>query len=634
MTATAKLAEWEGFVIANGWQAQAYELAAVVGQPVDAIQRLRDTGACSRLDEPKSFAELFTLWHGREPDEDDWPPPRKRADGAYEWQPPEVALLASLVGQISQAEIAEVLTARLRERTGDPEAERTRISIQVRTNQIGLQTSDVVGGLTTAEAAREIRSFAIVYQAIEKGELPTRRIGRLHLIDYEAWAKWKAKRVFPPAGYVRLSAIRESLGIRSDKLSEYARMGLIPTAIRCNPYGTGGPSTQFGVWWISKETADQLLADRRAGRSMPWHGKYTDNLRTTYRLWEKRKHPAACKTCAEIWGERGVPQDFEEYSARYPALAHGAKRHLTRPWTPGATLAEVAAQAGKTVEAVQQAIENGVLAAAAEDGVLYVSRTDATRWIARKCPDGESGRSWTTLEAACNDYLFTMRELRNLIDAGELKVRIGLSGTDKGVAEYVLRHQCGQLREKIGFTEEEAARRLGVTVERFRHLVEGVDWRNAEKIPLVTVQAVRKRLESRHGYTIEEAAEVLGETEAWVKAQIEKGATRVSRAKWDRRRLYITEPMLQRLREVSEQPVEVGKLGAEWLPLSEAALEAGVSLATLSAWSVKGELAYREHRGVRRYHREAVRARARRYWESPKFLRATPPVWLQAEVRR
>lgn len=632
MSQSAKLADWEKFVIANGWQAQAYELAAVVGQPVDAIQNLRATGACSRLDKAKDFAELFALWHGREPGEDDWPAPRKiGSHGTYEWQPPEIAMLASLVGQISQASIAEVLTARLREKTGDPEAERTLTAVQVRTNLIGLQTTDVVGGLTTAEAARDIGSFAIVNQTIDKGELKTWRVGRLHVIPYAEWEAWKAKRVFPPDGYVQLSSIREPLAIKSDKLSEYARMGLIPTAIRCNPYGTKGPSTQFGTWWISKETAEQLLADRRAGRQMPWHGKYTDNLRTTYKLWEKRKHPAACKTCAEIWGEQGVPQNFEEYSARYPALAHGAKRHLTRPWSPGITVEEVATQAGKTVQEVQQAIDNGVLAATAEEGVQYVTRTDATRWIARKCPDGESARSWITLDTACDTYFFTMRELRGFIDAGDLKTKIGVTGTAKGV-EYVLRHQCGQLREKIGFTEEQAARRLGITVERFRHLVEGVDWRAAEKIPLVTVQAVRKRLESRQGYTIEEAAAALGRTEGWVKEQIEKGATRVSRAKWDRRRLYITEPMLQRLREVSEQPAEVEKLGAEWLSLSEAALEAAVSLATLNAWGVKGELAYKEHKGVRHYHREAVRARARKYWENPRLHRAVPPAWFQEEA--
>lgn len=633
MTNPGKLADWEEFVIAHGSQAQTYELATIVGQPAEAIQRLRSTGACSRHDKAKDFAELFALWHGREPGEDDWPAPRKGGGGHYEWQVPEVALLASLVGQISQAEIAEVLTARLREKTGDPEAERTKNSTQVRTNKIGLQTTDVVGGLTTAEAAREIGSFAIINQMIDKGELPSRRIGRLHVIPYDAWKEWKSKRVFPPAGYVQLSTIKEALAIKSDKLSEYARMGLIPTAVRCNPYGTKGPSTQFGTWWISPETADQLLADRRAGRQMPWHGKYTDNLRTTFKLWEKRKHPASCKTCAEIWGDQGVPRDFEEYSTRYPAIAHGAKRHLTRPWSPGLTLEEVAGHTGKTVEEVRQAIENGVLAANVEEGVQYVSRTDATRWVARKCPNGEGARSWISLQTASDSYFFTLRELRRFIDSGELKTKIGTDGAARGV-EYVPRQQCAQLRENIGFTEEQAARRLGITVERFRHLVEGVDWRQAEKIPLVTVQAVCKRLESRHGYTIEEAAEALGRTEGWVKEQIEKGATRVSRAKWDRRRLYITEPMLRRLREASEQPVEVDKLGAEWLSLSEAALEAAVSLATLNAWGVKSELEYREHKGVRHYHREAVRAKARKYWQTVRFHRATPPAWLQDETRK
>lgn len=625
MTETAKLPDWVIFVIENGWHAQAYELAHVVGQPVEAIQRLRAQQVLSHLDKPKNFAELFALWNGREPVEDDWPVPRRmRANGTYEWHPPEVALLASLVGQISQAEIAEVLTARLREKTGDPEAERSKAAVQVRTNQIGLQTTDVVGGLTTAEAAREIGSFAIVNQMIDKGELPTHRIGRLHVIPYPAWQEWKSKRVFPPAGYVQLSTFKKALGIKSDKLSEYAGMGLIPTAIRCNPYGTKGPSTQFGTWWISKKTADQLLADRRAGLQMPWCGKYTDNLRTSYKLWEARKHPADCKTCTEIWGEEGVPKTFEEYSARYPGLAHGAKRHLTRPWSPGITLEEVAAQAGRSVEYVRQAIENGVLAVNAIQGALFVSRTDATRWITRKCPDGESARSWISLDVACDAYFFTMRELRGFIASGDLKVKAGANG-----AECVLRHQCGQLREKIGFTEEQAARRLGISVDRFRHLVDGVDWRAAEKIPLVTVQAVRKRLESRQGYTIEEAAIALGCSEGWVKEQIEKGTTRVSRAKWDRRRLYITEPMLQRLRKALEQPVEVEKLGAEWLSLSEAALEAAVSLATLNAWGVKGELPYREHKGVRHYHREAVRARARKYWEKPRLHRAIPPAWLQ-----
>ena len=112
--------------------------------------------------------------------------------------------------------------------------------------------------------------------------------------------------------------------------------------------------------------------------------------------------------------------------------------------------------------------------------------------------------------------------------------------------------RSGQLREKIGFTEDEAAGRLGITVERFRYLLDGVDWRQSEKIPLVTVQAVRKRMDSRHGYTIEEVAGELGKTVQWVNEQIDAGVIRVSRAQWDLRRRYVSALMLARLRKAAE----------------------------------------------------------------------------------
>ena len=623
------LADWELFVIANGWRAQAHELAAVLGRTVDEVQQIRATGACTRLEQAKGYSELFALWHGRPPTDDEWPAPRKAgANGAYEWLAPEVALLASLVGQISVDGIAEVLTARLREVTGDPAAERSKNAVQVRINLIGLQSSDVVGGLTTTEAARDINSLAIVNQMIAKREIPAFRIGRLWVIPYAAWQEWKNRRVFPPDGYVQLSTLRAALGIRSDKLSEYARMELIPTAIRCNPYGTKGPSTQFGTWWLAKEVADQLLADRRAGKPMPWHGKYSDNLKTTYKLWKQRQHPESCQTCAAIWGEGGAPATFEDYVARYPGLAHGAKRHLTRPWSPGLTLEEVAAQASRDVAEVRLAIDNGVLAASDEGGTRYVSRTDATRWCARHCPTGEGDRSWIALKTASSQYLFSMRELQDFIASGALKTKTGTEGAARGVV-YVSRHQCGQLREKIGFTEDEAARRLGITVERFRYLLDGVDWRQSEKIPLVTVQAVRKRMESRHGYTIEEAAGEMGKTVQWVNEQIDAGVIRVSRAQWDRRRRYISAPMLARLRKAAESgPEKAETLGPEWLSLSEAAQEAGVCTTTLIRWATHEGMARREVNTRWRYHREAVRAHARRYWQNVRFHRATPPAWL------
>lgn len=628
-------ADWRRFILMNGWRAPAHVLAAVLSRTAEEVERVRRTHACTRLRKAKCFAELFTLWHGRAPADDEWPIPRKAgAHGHYEWQAPELALLASLVGRLGNAEIAQTLTNRLRERTGDLRAARTRAAVQQRVNKIGMQSTDVLGGITTTEAGREIDSLAIVHQAIHKKQLRPFRVGRLWVIPHDVWEAWKAKRVFPPNGFVLLSSIREALSIRSDKLSEFARMGYVPTAVRCNPYGTRGPSTQFGTWYIDAKVAARLVADRRAGRPMPWHGKpMADNLHATFRLWENRKHPTSCNTCADIWGRRGAPRSYEDYAARYPALAHGAKRHLTRPWSPGLTIGEVAASAGCSANRVRRAIANGMLNATPDGRFQYVSRTDATRWRARRCPTGESNKSWISLRTACKQYLFTLPELRGFIASKKLKTRTGIGGAARGVV-YVSRHQCGQLREKIGFTEEQAARRVGVSVARLRTLLEGVDWRKANGIPLATVQAVLKRLQSRDGYTIEQAANKLGMPVQWVLARKQDGTVKVSRAKWDRRRVYITEPMLQRLKEAKRKPVQRERLSADWMRLSDAAQDAGVCTTTLIRWAENGELERRPSRTGWRYHRGAVRSQARRYWKSVRFHRATPPDWYLNSANR
>jgi len=632
--AHAEDASWQQFVLANGWRARLHELAAVVGRPEDEVERVRRTTACARLKQSKAFAELFALWRGRAPSDNEWPKPGKAGSGGYEWQPPELALLASLVGQLAIEAIAQILTGRLRERTGDPSAQRTRTSVQVYINKIGLQTTDVLNGITTAAAGREIGSRVIVHDAIRKKQLRARRVGRLWVIPHAAWSEWKAKRVFPPDGYVLLNALRESLAIRSDKLSEFARMGYVPTAIRCNPFGVKGPSTKFGTWYVDKKVADQLLADRRAGRPMPWHGKpLADNLRAAFKLWQSRKHPPACATCAEIWGEKGVPQSYEAYADQYHPLAHGAKRHLSRAWTPGLTVPELATYAGRSASHVRRAISNGMLKPSLLGGRQYVTRTDATRWIARKCPTGDGEKSWVSLETACKQHLFTKQELRGFIADNQLISKVGTDGAMRGVV-YVSRHQCAQLREKLGFTEEQAARRAGVTVQRLRLLLDGVNWRGAEGIPLPTLQAVIKRLESREGHTLEEAAEILGTTLQWVKARKDDGTIKVSQAKWDRRRVYITEPMLKRLQQAMHDPAPREQLSSEWLRLSDAAQEAGVSTTTLMNWATSGDLKRRESSNGFRYHREAVRARARTYWLTVRFHRATPPEWLGVESPR
>ena len=616
------------FVIDHGHRADAKDLAFILACPVEDVVRLRATGACSKGGPRRTFAELFSLWHGREPADDEWPPPRKKAHGSYDWQGRELALLASLIGRFGAEQISQILSERLRQVTGDPTAERGRQSVQNTITRIGLQSKDVVGGITTTEAGHEIGSLAIVHQAIAKGTLRAHRVGRLWVIPHAAWAEWKAKRVFPPPGYVPLATLRQPLGIQSDKLSEFARMGYVPTAVRCNPHGAGVPSTQFGSWYIDPAVAESLVADRHEGRPMPWHRKpLADNLRATYKLWQQRQHPRHCEMCASIWGHDGAPSSFEDYVQRYPPLAHGAKRHLTLPWTPGISVTEVAEKAGCTAELVRRAITNGALAASHQDGGIHITRTDATRWISRGRPTGGERGSWISIETARKRYLFSDQELESFIAQKQLRSKVGKDGAMRGIV-YVSRQQCADLRETIGFTEHEAAARAGLSVEAFRGMLEGLDWRGTGGIPLTTVQAVIKRRQSRHGHTIDEAASALSQDASWVRARVNDGTVRLHRARWAAARVYLSEPMMRRLRKALETPQQPVQLQKDWLRLSKAASEAGVTAATILRWAKSGELERIHAANGWKYLRASVRARAYLYWQTVRFRRVTPPPWL------
>ncbi len=172
-----------------------------------------------------------------------------------------------------------------------------------------------------------------------------------------------------------------------------------------------------------------------------------------------------------------------------------------------------------------------------------------------------------------------------------------------------------------------------VTVPRLRRLLEGVDWRGQKGIPLDTVNAVIKRLQSREGFTLEEAYRRLRVTESWVRERIKDGTVRVARAKWDSRRIYITKEMFERLRRVKGKPIKREKFTENWIFLSQASREAAVSTATIIKWADSGRIRRRKsHLGLR-YQRRQVRTCARHYWKHPKFRRAVPPAWLQEKGR-
>lgn len=623
--------DWQRFVLAHGRKAHIHELAAVIGQPAKEILKLRNTGACARLKKIKRFTELFALWHGRPPRDNEWPAPRKSHRGSYNWQAPELALLASLVGRLGKAQISQILTKRLRKLSGDRKAERSPNSIQMAINhRLGMVTTDVVGGITIAEAGREINTRAVVYQAIRQGSLKPFRVGRLWVIPREKWEAWKATRAFPPKGYVQLSRLRGPFGIRSDKLSEWARMGYIPTAIRCNPFGMDLKQTRFGTWFIDPKVAKKLIADRRAGRPMPWWGKpEPGNLKITWKLLEQRRHPDTCRTCAQIWGRKGSPVKFEDYMKRYPPLAHGAKRHLTRPWDPGLSPTEVARHCRRSYSAVLSAILNGILPSIRRGGRWFVTRTEATRWKSRKCPMGGAVKSWISLETATKQYFFTPAQLRRHIGNGKLRSKVGTNGPMRGIT-YVMRVQCARLRESEGFTEKQAAKRVGVSIARLRTLLRGVNWRGASGIPLDIVNAVIKRYQSQQGYTLQEAAAELEMPLQWVHERKLDGTIRVMRAKWDARRLYVTAEMFRRLEAAKRSGVKKERFTADWLFLSKAATDAGVSTATLNKWALAGEIRRRESASGWRYLRSSVRRRARKFWITARFKRAVAPAWMRA----
>jgi len=628
--------DWRSFVLEHGWHARRDHLAHVLGVPVDAVDALRRRAHVCRPGARQGFAELFTLWHGRPPADEEWPAPRPRTCRGgitYEWQAPELALVASLVGRVGPGEIRQVLAERLRRVTGDPAAGRSRYAVQNMINRIGLQASDVVGGLTVAEAARRIGTRSILDHYIRRGKIRIVTVGRLHVIPHEEFERFRAGRVFRPQGYVRLAPLKRALGIRSDKLSEWARMGYVPSAIRCNPTGTHEHSTQFGTWYIDPKVARKLLADRRAGRPMPWWGKPTaDNLRRTYALWLERRHPTCCTACRDIWGAEGPPATREAYYRRYPPLEHGAKRHLSRPWCPGLTPAEVATASHVSRRIVLHAIAIGVLRATKFGRRWFVSKTDAVRWKWRRCTTGDHAKSWLSISSACRFYGFTHAEVDGYIASDRLRVKVGCIGAQRDV-RYVLKQQVRDLRDELGYSEREAARRLRVSVARLRVLLRGLEWRTAPRIPADVVHAAAKRQVSLQGATFAEVARILRKPVSWVRREVYAGTIRPLRAKWHKHRLYVSMPQFKRLCEVALEPPKRERWSIDWLLVSDAAQVAGVSIGTVMRWAEAGEVSRRRSPTGWRYHRRSVMHRARSYWRTQRFKRAVPPAWLVDEQR-
>ena len=363
---------WQAFVLEHGRNVRSAWLARILDVSAETIERFRQKRPCNRSG-LRTYSDLFAAWRGQPAAESDWPLPVRRKNGAYEWLQPELTLLASLVGTMSKKQLAGVLTSRLRRVTGDAIATRDLNSVQMAIGRLGLQASDVVGGITAKEAADRVGSLAVVQQAITSGHLRTYRVGRLHVIPHAEFDRWFATRERPPDGWIRLASLREPLGMSSDsKLPEYAALGYVPDVRRVQGIGSAR-----GVWYIAPNRARQILEDAQAGRALPWHGKpLPGNQRMMWRKWQARKH-RHCRRCRAIW-QGPAPATFDAFCARYGSLTLGDKRHLThdqrrrrtrssRPWgttrahrRAGLTVADAARELHQPTKWIRNLIRRGL----------------------------------------------------------------------------------------------------------------------------------------------------------------------------------------------------------------------------------------------------------------------------------
>jgi hypothetical protein len=424
---------WQQFVLEHGRGTRDTWLARVLEQPVAAIRRVRQTGACKQLPKRLDFGQLFARWHGRPPADDEWPAPEKQGAG-YEWLQPELTLVARLVGNTPVTAIAAVLTERLQRLTGDATARRDINAVRLGITRLGLQAgADLVGGLTTREAAKAVGSLAIINQVIHNGTLRTIRVGRRHVIPHAEFTRWLSTREQQPEGWVRLASLREALGISSDsKLPEYAALGHIPDVRLVRGIGTAR-----GVWYIAPDRAKQILEDAAAGRPMPWHGKPLPiNQRSMWKKWQARKH-RWCRTCTRIWSGR-PPRTFEEFCARYTSLSLGDKRHLTVDRTKRRTGRGGWRQRGSVADRMRQAGLT-VYEAAAELG-------QRSRWIRTLIREGLFERGGLARDAKGGEAI-------RITPLGMCMLRVAAA-----------EESAKQFREQLAFGVHAAAQHAGVSI--------------------------------------------------------------------------------------------------------------------------------------------------------------------------
>lgn len=622
--------DWQGFVLAHGWRARVHHLATVLQQPPSAINHVRAAGCTPQL-KPKEFAELFAIWHGRPPRDNEWPAPVKRGS-TYEVLPPELALVATLVGAQSTDEIAAVLTQRLCLLTCDMSAVRSRADVQRMRSSSGLVATDVQGGLTVSQAVkragRKDVTRVLLQQEIYKGRLRRFQVGRLSVIPARVFDEWLAARLpEPPDGWIKLWDIEEQLGFsrRSEsRPSWYAKQGLIPGALFCAGHR----------WWVSPAVAEDLIRRRRAGLPMPWSGySHPSCVKRSYALWRERKH-RACAECRAIWATvGGEPRTFEAFFERWRKIPEATKRHLTKP--DGLSAIAAAARTGVEKHTIADAILNGILPARRIRGHWAIRPADLDRWVRRRVLTTNGGvrrlhHQPLTFKHAASRSRLSEGTLRRAVAAGTLTQVTRWDGRPG-----LLAHQVAGLRARVGgYSVADAAGQLGVSAAAFLQSAKICGWQPGFAITRALVYAVKKHREAPWQLTIAQAAKRLRKSAAWVRRAIAAGAIMPLRG-LDRRTIMVGRKAIAAMIRggIPELPVTRRGRPVLWLQQTQAADHAGVTASTIIRWKGLGDLVVEERIDGPYYTKTSVERRARQYWTTECHRkRAVPPAWLQAST--
>lgn len=627
--------KWQEFVFCNGAGVHARLLGLVTGVPEADVLRFRSVNGRApgvRVGK-RSFSQLFKLWHGRSPEPHEWPVPqflpRRRA---YEWLEPEVEYVASLVGAFGPSDIASMLTDRLRKLTGDPTASRTLNAVHCVVNRLGLVTGDVQGGVTISDAGRAIGSVSLVRNLVDTKRLPSFKVGRLQVIPHDAWRHFLETRAAVPEGYVKLASCRRALAIRSDKLAEFAGLGLVPGAIQVRLSGGGGESNRGGAWYIPADLAEKLIEDRHAGRKMPWSGGvYPANIKQVWKKWSDRRHSEKCISCRDIWGAAGAPQTFDDFSARYPSLSMFAKRHITRIEFEGITIAEAVKQVGVSRPLMEKAIADGRVASIQVPGGVRVLPESLANWHDNRRKNAFRAGDWMTVADACWTFGFEEDEIEVWIAGLRITTAV-ISGN-----RVVSRRDCVALREECGYTLKAA---IACTKTRRREVISYLKQRGVDPngtIPAFMVLEIKKRRLAgarKWVLAIDEAAKEIGVDVSWIERQVGEGAIVLSTPKQPGGLPTLGGGMIRRLRRIKETGEsrairDVHRVG--WERLSAAASYAGVTAATLLSWKKKGLVVAEKQPFGLIFELDAIKGPARSYWAQVRHIRLQPPQWLLDE---